>query len=147
MNKFKILVCGGRDFNNRLAVNSVLAEYKSKYGHTGMIIIEGAAKGADKLAHLWAIANNVENWRFPITKEDWKKYGNAAGPIRNEAMFNESQPDLVIAFPGGNGTKHMINYSKSKGCEVIEVNCKKDCDSEIQRKDKEFNDILKWCMV
>ena len=142
MTKFKILVCGGRDFHNRLAMNSVLAEYRTEYGTTGLIIIEGAAKGADKLAHLWAVANSIENWRFPA---DGNRYKNAAGPIRNKQMLDEGVPDLVIAFPGGNGTANMIKQARSRNFPVRVVECDKLSDSE--RDDTELNNILKWCIT
>lgn len=126
MNKIKILVCGGRDFNNKDDLYKCLDNCMNRFGRTGMIIIHGAAKGADSLAGQWANENNVEEWKFPITKEDWKKHGKAAGPIRNEQMFNESEPDYVFVFPGGNGTKHMKSYAKaSNKCIVVEIMCEK----------------------
>jgi hypothetical protein len=43
--------------------------------------------------------------RFEI-KADRKRYGNAAGPIRNQQMLDWG-PDLVVAFAGGTGTAGM----------------------------------------
>lgn len=37
-------------------------------------------------------------------------------------MLKEGKPDLVIAFPGGNGTKDMVTKARKAGIEVIEVN-------------------------
>ena len=142
--KFKILVTGGRDFNNRMEVNSVLCEYRAKYGSKNLIIIEGAAKGADKLAHLFVIANNIENWRFPA---DWKKYPKSAGPIRNKQMLDEGQPNLVIAFPGGAGTQNMIQQSEARGIEVRKIICEKECESVIRQQNKEAEDLLKWIIT
>ena len=34
-------------------------------------------------------------------------------------MLENSKPDLVIAFPGGSGTKDMVKISKKNGVPVI----------------------------
>lgn len=54
---------------------------------------------------------------------DWKKYGRAAGPIRNTEMLVKGKPDLVIAFhynlDRSKGTKDMIQQSLNHGVDVI----------------------------
>ena len=110
----KLLVCGGRDFENAQLVSEVLNPYLDKT----LIIIQGGAKGADTLAWNWAVSNKVSWMTYPA---DWDKYGKRAGYIRNVQMLNESKPDLVIAFPGGKGTKMMINLAKAANVPVKEV--------------------------
>lgn len=44
----KILVCGGRDYTNRKKVYHVLDTLKNVFGE--VIIIQGDARGADRLA-------------------------------------------------------------------------------------------------
>ncbi len=113
----RVLVCGGRDFNDDEKVFSILNNYDRDHDFT--LVIHGAAKGADSAAGRWAQANRgCGEMRFPA---NWKKHGKAAGPIRNQRMIDEGQPDLVIAFPGGKGTRNMINAAKSAGIDVIEV--------------------------
>jgi len=46
----KIIVCGGRDFNNDTAVNLVLSKFNKKHPIT--TLIHGGANGADSLAGL-----------------------------------------------------------------------------------------------
>lgn len=99
----RILVCGGRDFDDEYWVARVLDEYREKL-KGDIVIIHGGATGADKLADEWATAHNVETVVFPA---DWHGLGRAAGPIRNQQMIDEGKPDLVIAFPGGRGTHDM----------------------------------------
>ena len=48
---------------------------------------------------------------------DWKKYGKKAGPLRNQQMLEEGKPDLVVAFPGGNGTADMVRRAKKANIE------------------------------
>jgi hypothetical protein len=81
-------------------------------------IIEGGAKGADRLAQKWATLNNVT---LHTCKADWNKHGKAAGIIRNQEMLEEYAPTLTLAFPGGNGTKDMVTRSRKAGIKTIEV--------------------------
>lgn len=111
----KVLVCGGRDYDNWRELHQELNHFT---GHTLPTIIQGGAKGADFLAKVYAKFYGLECVEFPA---DWKKYGNKAGPIRNQQMLDEAKPDLVIAFPGGTGTADMISRAKNQGFEVIEI--------------------------
>lgn len=131
MYKPKMLVCGGRDFTDKLllfsrldevclARNWIIAddpEAPESNWLASVTLIHGGAKGADLLADAWA----VNNWCSIIQmKADWKTHGKAAGPLRNHLMLKE-KPDLVIAFPGGKGTAHMVKIAKQEGIEVMEI--------------------------
>jgi hypothetical protein len=113
----KVLVCGGRDFNNREFVNRVLSEQHRIVAFTHLI--HGACSGADTLANEWALANGVQ----PVACEAlWKHYRGqgkvkAAGPIRNRRML-ELDPHLVIAFPGGGGTQGMVDLASEANIQV-----------------------------
>lgn len=50
---------------------------------------------------------------------NWKKFGKAAGPLRNVKMIEEGKPDVVIAFPGGHGTANMVALAEASGIPVI----------------------------
>ena len=106
----KVLVCGGRDYNDYDTVAEWLIYFLRQYAamsiHT--TIISGHARGADKLGERFAKVNECKLLIFPA---DWGKHGKAAGPIRNQQMLDEGKPDLVVAFPGGNGTADMIKRS------------------------------------
>jgi hypothetical protein len=103
----KVLVCGGRDYNDKITVFKVLDQLHRENNITE--IIQGGAKGADELAHLWAVTNNIYSRTFIAY---WAKHGKRAGPIRNRQMLSEGKPDVVIAFPGNIGTKDMVSQSK-----------------------------------
>lgn len=116
----KVLVCGGRDFTDRDLFSRTMAEFKpvpitDAAEHK---IIHGGASGADTLAREWADCFGVPYREFPA---DWKAYGRAAGPIRNQRMIDEGKPDLVIAFPGGRGTADMVKRAEAAGIEVRRV--------------------------
>lgn len=112
--QIKVLVCGGRDYSNKTYLEETLDRLHLLYGFTDLC--HGAAEGADSLSDAWARSRDVRVMRFPA---NWKKYASEAGPRRNEFMFDTFKPNLVVAFPGSSGTKHMIAYAMSKGCEIV----------------------------
>lgn len=89
----KVLVCGDRWYDNPVRLQWTLDVIHGKVGRITQII-EGCAPGADSLAEAWAESKHVPVRHFPA---DWKKYGKAAGPIRNREMLDQ-QPHLVVIF-------------------------------------------------
>ena len=138
----RVLVCGGRDFGEMppgatkyvpswyRTIERVEAERKlvsaslSALNPRPSTIIHGAARGADRLADIWARRNGVGVTTFPA---DWYPNGRSggldrsAGPRRNQRMIQEGKPDLVIAFPGGAGTADMVRRARMAGVEVREI--------------------------
>jgi len=111
----RVLVCGGRDFQNAAWLNRTL---DSIHAETPVSeLMQGGAKGADTLARDWAASKGITRW---VCRADWERDGKAAGPIRNQRML-EWRPDLVIAFPGGRGTADMVRRAKAAGVRVVEV--------------------------
>lgn len=105
----RVLVCGGRDYWDKATIRKELAEVKPTS------VIHGAARGADTLAGEVAEAMGVPVEEYPAR---WNDYGKAAGPIRNQAMLERGKPDLVLAFPGGNGTADMVQRARKAGVPV-----------------------------
>lgn len=112
----KILVCGGRDYADWYRLKTVLDDIYKKF--SDITIISGCAKGADTLAIEWVVLNHVE---LELYYANWKEYRRKAGPIRNQKMLDEGKPDLVIAFPGGNGTADMVRRSKKANIPLMEM--------------------------
>ncbi len=115
----KVLVCGGRDFNDKEFLFRTLDRLHIQYNF--QIVIQGEAKGADLLAREWAESRAISCWCFPA---DWEKNGRRAGPLRNIEMLEKGQPDLVVAFPGGKGTDHMKKIAEKAEVFVLEVGVK-----------------------
>lgn len=111
---FRLLVCGGRDFDNAVILQSWMN--KAIGEHRNVLVIHGGARGADRLAGRIAAAAGAPVQEFPA---DWEKHGNAAGPIRNKQMLVEGRPDLVLAMPGGRGTADMMRQARAAGVEVV----------------------------
>lgn len=110
----RVLVCGGRDFCDKQMLEKFLNGMKRK----PTVIIHGGARGADTLADQWAESHGIER---EVYYADWDNFGKAAGVIRNDNMLKQSNPDLVVAFPGGRGTKDMITRARKAGVLVIMV--------------------------
>lgn len=116
----RVLVCGGRDFDDRMYLRWKLDQLH--YEHNFTSLIQGGARGADTEAALWAAGRHVLCFTY---NADWKKHPRAAGPIRNQRMIDEGSPRLVVAFPGGKGTTDMIRRAKMAEIPVIIVSGQK----------------------
>jgi hypothetical protein len=97
------------------------------------IIIEGEARGADKMARQEAEKLGMTVERYPANwevtddtpphrirqRKDGTLYDVAAGPIRNTQMLKEGKPDRVVAFHSNikrsKGTADMIRQAKAAG--------------------------------
>jgi len=136
----RVLVCGGRDYNDAATVYDVLSSiHISEVAH-------GGALGADKLADDWArqhwqtVSRRVypADWNGPCDsscRSGHRRYRDLgrppqpgdqtycpnAGPRRNQIMLDNFRPDLVIAFPGGRGTADMVRRAVAAGVEVRQV--------------------------
>lgn len=112
---FVLIVCGGRDYNDRATAFHTLDRIHAKRRIAK--IVEGGAAGADTLAREWATAHGIECKTFAA---DWAAHGKAAGPMRNQLML-DSGVDGVLAFPGGRGTADMVSRARRDGVTVMEV--------------------------
>lgn len=112
----KVLVCGGRDFNNVAFILTRLDQFHAERMVTE--IITGGCRGVDAIALDWA--RTKPGIKRYVCKAEWGKYGSAAGPKRNARML-EWKPDIVIAFPGGAGTADMVGKARAAGVEVYEI--------------------------
>ena len=118
----KVLVCGGRHFDNydflEVTLDSILSSLDLSYDDCE--IIEGGCVGADLLGAKYAKMHNIKVKQFDA---NWKKFGRAAGPIRNSEMIeylSTSKNPIVVAFVSKNskGTLDTINKAAFKGFSV-----------------------------
>jgi hypothetical protein len=110
----KIVVCGSRNWNNQEVIKRRLSQLPRS-----ATIISGGARGADTLAIKIAAELGFE--RIGKVLAEWKKYGRAAGPMRNIRML-DMKPDLVIAFHENliesRGTAHTVREARLRGIPV-----------------------------
>jgi len=115
----KALICGSRDFSDPVPIQKVIDTFSDTD-----VVIHGAAPGADTLAGILAEKRGLKVLAFPA---DWKKYGRAAGPIRNKQMLVEGMPDRVYAFysdkKASKGTANMVMQANRAKVPVVEFEC------------------------
>jgi YspA, cpYpsA-related SLOG family len=112
----KVLVCGSRYYADGEKVFRELDALHNLHHFT--LLIEGGATGADSHARAWAKERDVRHHTYWA---DWRQYGLAAGPIRNQRMLEAGKPELVVAFPGGVGTADMVARARKAGVTVLEI--------------------------
>lgn len=129
--KYRIIVAGGRDFDDFELVMGTLDAYIDQLwvdrGH--LEIVSGRARGADRLGEQYA---DICGIRVACFEANWQKYGKVAGPMRNVEMADYASEDgytgVLIAFWDGEskGTEHMIKVAELKGLKVKVVNYRKE---------------------
>jgi hypothetical protein len=103
---YAILVCGTRDGVPDDLLDSELTALAPD------VVITGGARGTDAQAAAWAHAHGVKVVTYTT---DWATHGRSAGPMRNQAMLDTAEPDLVLAFPSKTsiGTFDMLRRAKA----------------------------------
>lgn len=122
----RILFCGDRNWSD---YDSVLETMRSYKNNSGLVtVIEGEARGADTLARIAGEELGLTVVKYPA---DWDRHGKAAGPIRNQQMLDEGQPDMVVAFHNNinnsKGTRDMITRAKKAGINCVLFRMKLEC--------------------
>lgn len=120
----KIAVTGGRKYRLTEFETEDMAEFVRCSGVTEFR--DGGCSGADVGARRGAGLGSFGNIRFVIYPADWKTFGKAAGPVRNERMLTgehfrygcSGNVDLLIAYPGDRGTENCIIQARNHGIEV-----------------------------
>lgn len=99
---FKLAVIGSRTFTDYQLLKQELDKFPP------FILISGGARGADKLAEVYADCVGYKKIIFPAK---WDLYGKSAGFKRNVEIINACQG--VVAFWDGvsTGTKHSIDLA------------------------------------
>ena len=114
--KYRVIIAGSRTFQDYELLKKECDDFlKSKCQTHEIVIVSGAAQGADRLGEQYA---RERGYAIDSHPADWKKYGKAAGPFRNAEMVNSA--DALIAFWDGKsrGTEHIIRFSQTKGRET-----------------------------
>jgi hypothetical protein len=119
MKNFKIVVAGGRHFNDYQLLSRYLDHVLGSKKEThNIVVVCGKAKGADSLGEKYAIERGYDVEEFPA---NWDMYGKRAGYLRNKQMGIAA--DAAVAFWDGvsKGTEHMINLMAelNKPCKVV----------------------------
>lgn len=121
----RILICGSRFWTDPIPVNGVLS---GLFAFETRVVIEGGAKGADRIAQTWAKTMSSHGVQLETYEADWPDYmapkweKAKAGHERNQRMLDEGKPDVVYAFKDNfdrdlkcGGTEDMVRRSIAAG--------------------------------
>jgi hypothetical protein len=115
----RIIVCGSRDWDDYGLFCSALEQCVAEV--QALVIVHGAARGADTMADRWVSDRASMNYRVSVERHpaDWDRHGKGAGPIRNRAMA-KAGADRCLAFWDGEsrGTLDMITVATQHGIPV-----------------------------
>lgn len=116
---FIVIIAGSRGYTDYQALATRCDHLLRERGE--VVILSGAARGADQLGECYARERGLGLVRMPA---DWEKDGKSAGYVRNAAMA--ARADALIAFWDGHsrGTAHMIQLARTKGIPVRVIHSK-----------------------
>jgi YspA, cpYpsA-related SLOG family len=148
---YRILITGDRDFTEYPVIFEALTKAWNDFGiastptpalhqSRNIMVIHGAAKGADTLAGKAAF---MLGFGIRVYPAEWSKYGRGAGPERNKRMIKENKVDLVLAFhhnlKDSKGTKDMVTKALELG---VPIRLHKSDGSYVELTQTIFNGIL-----
>lgn len=126
MKEIRIIVAGSRDFDDYSLLKLTLKEYINGLDIADLsqvVIISGAARGADTLGEYFAYDYQIAVRKFPAK---WDEIGKRAGWVRNAEMakYAAEKHGVLFAFWDGKsrGTKNMIDLANRYSLEVHVVN-------------------------
>ena len=86
-------------------------------------VVSGNARGIDRCGEAWAASCGLPVKPFPVTRNEWRRIGPSAGPLRNGRMADYGI--ALVAFWDGKstGTVDMINQmlKRKKPFSVVRV--------------------------
>ena len=110
MGEFKVVIAGGRDFNDFSTLCNTMDKLLERQIKINKItIISGGARGADTLGERYA---QLRNFGLIRVKADWNKHGKSAGFIRNKEMLNSANGVVCFWDRKSKGTGHMVSITK-----------------------------------
>lgn len=124
-----VLVSGGRVGFSRIMVRRVLDILLGEH-LDNITLVEGEAMGVDQAAARWALARGVPVRPFAIDNA-LDGDDECAPKRRNVRMFEETCPQIVLGFPGGPGTRHMLTYAHENGAVILDVELDDDGTIEV----------------
>ena len=93
-------------------------EVVSSHNHGNVMTTRDDAKGADALAERFAAEFNIPTEIYPA---DWKRYGRAAGPKRNDTIAKACDGCIAFTIGPSKGTMDAIKKCRAKNKPVIHI--------------------------
>ncbi|MGP0016013.1 DUF2493 domain-containing protein [Pseudomonas sp.] len=112
----RVLICAGRYYLNAAMCRKVLEAYHQTRKIS--VLIHGGNQFLGSEVEDWARENGTHLVRYP---SNWQLYGKQAERRRNQFMLMDSEPDLVIAFPGGHDTEELVSRARAMGIGILSL--------------------------
>lgn len=120
----KVVVCtGGRDYEGavaRMKIERAIADERPD-----LVIVGDCPSGVDRI--VLGVCRAMK-YDYLMAFAPWDIAGNAAGPMRNQAMVDYAMPykalgaEVVgLSFPGNKGTKDCTNRMRKAGFTVRKI--------------------------
>jgi hypothetical protein len=111
----RLLICGGRHFDNAVLVDTELSRINVKTPIS--VMIHGGLPGIGFPAEAWARRNSVHVIRYPANFS----LGKNGDFMRDLFMLEDSRPDAMLMFPGGRRTAEILLAARAGKISVTEV--------------------------
>ncbi|SFT93279.1 Protein of unknown function [Kosakonia arachidis] len=112
----RVLICSGRFYADIHTLTRILDLYTRT--QTIDVLIHGGHHALGRAIETWARDKDIHIIRYPA---NWALHGKYAETRRNLFMLEDSRPDVLLAFPGGEDTAECIKMAQNIGIRVIEV--------------------------
>ena len=124
---YRVLITGSREWSNRTIMQDALREIRVRADGKRMVIIQGEARGADRMAKGFAMrSDNADYEGYPANwgSRSAGTYRPDAGLKRNQEMV-DTGADVCVAFLireyENVGTRDCMKRAADAGIEVVEV--------------------------
>ncbi len=79
-------------------------------------LVTGGARGVDSSAERWARRHGI-----PVTihRAKWRRYGSAAGPIRNQQVVDDAEAVIAVWDGTSTGTADTVERARKRGIPVF----------------------------
>lgn len=125
MKQIRIVVVGGKSFNNHKRLSRELDKYISELSpvyRKDLELIHGDDRAIDKLVEKYAVENGYKHRKY---KAYWDSDGEQAGYLRNNIMIKHAAKELGVLFLFWDGKsvdgKNMVELAMHYGVNEIEV--------------------------
>lgn len=101
----KVVIAGSRDFVNEFVGFAIIESFPYEINE----IVCGCAQGMDTIGLHYGNFKGIPVTLFPA---DWKTFGRAAGPIRNEKMAIYADSAIIAINNMSKGSLNMLEHMK-----------------------------------
>lgn len=110
-NTLRVIVCGGRDFNDKIMLSRVLWYVHERRGLAK--IIHGGQRAIEQMVNRWAFEMGIHRTEV---RAEWSKYGDPRALLtRNEQMFDHEPAERPT--PVASLAHHQCEYARICGFE------------------------------